>query len=97
MAHQEDLEGRINIETLNTQINAANTMLAVYQENFYTPFGSKCLLIGMAWFLIVSLCLHRFLRGDFQRRNLDFRMTAITPVVLPLLDHVHLMAPFRHW
>lgn len=83
--------------TLKPHINAANTMLALYQENFYTSICSKCLLIGMTWFLIVSLCLHGLLRGDFQRRNLDFRVAAVTPVVFPLLDHVHLMAPFRHW
>jgi hypothetical protein len=34
MAHQEDPERLINIETLNTQINAANTVLALYQEKF---------------------------------------------------------------
>lgn len=54
-------------------------------------------LISMTRFLAISLCLHGLVRGHLQSRDLNLRVTTIAPVVLALLDHMHLMAPFGYW
>ena len=57
-------------------------------------FLHRNLLISMCRLVSSLLILHHSLVGDVGRCDDHSRMTAMAPVVLLVLDHVHLMTPF---